>query len=64
MELRYLSAVLATSCEPMGVAGERVVPLTGLGIAEAVGLFCDRVMAVDDTVTVSADERACGRVDL
>ena len=48
--------VLATSREPLGVAGERVVPLTGLGTAEAVGLFCDRVMAVDDTVTVSADD--------
>ena len=48
--------VLATSREPLGVAGERVVPLTGLDTAEAVGLFCDRVMAVDDTMRLSGDD--------
>jgi predicted ATPase len=47
-------AVLATSREPLGVAGERVVPMTGLGITGAVALFCDRVAAVDDTVRLSA----------
>jgi predicted ATPase len=49
--------VLATSREPLGVAGERVVPLTGLGTADAVDLFCERVVAVDDTVTLSADDQ-------
>jgi predicted ATPase/class 3 adenylate cyclase len=49
--------VLATSREPLGVAGERVVPLTGLVTADAVGLFCDRVAAVDDTVTLSDDDQ-------
>ena len=48
--------VLATSRQPLGVAGERVVPLAGLGTADAVDLFCDRVMAVDDTVTLSAED--------
>ena len=56
--------VLATSREPLGVAGERVVPLAGLGTADAVGLFCDRVVAVDDTVALSVDDHARGRVDL
>ena len=35
--------VLATSREPLGVAGERVLPLSGLETAYAVGLFRDRV---------------------
>jgi predicted ATPase/class 3 adenylate cyclase len=46
--------VLATSREPLGVDGERVVPLSGLGIADAVDMFRDRVSSVDDTVTLSA----------
>jgi predicted ATPase/class 3 adenylate cyclase len=50
--------VLATSREPLGVEGERVVPLSGLGIADAVDLFCDRVSAVDDTVTFSTEDHA------
>jgi predicted ATPase/class 3 adenylate cyclase len=50
--------VLATSREPLRVAGERVVPLTGLATADAVALFCDRVVAVDDTVTLSADDHS------
>jgi predicted ATPase/class 3 adenylate cyclase len=51
--------VLATSRESLGIDGERVVPLSGLGTADAVDLFCDRVSAVDDTVTLSAhDQRA------
>jgi predicted ATPase/class 3 adenylate cyclase len=48
--------VLATSREPLGVAGERVVPLAGLDTADAVDLFCDRAMAVDDTLTLSPDD--------
>jgi predicted ATPase/class 3 adenylate cyclase len=49
--------VLATSREPLGVAGERVVPLAGLDTADAVGLFCDRALAVDDTLALSADDQ-------
>jgi predicted ATPase len=48
--------VLATSREPLGVPGERVVPLAGLDTPDAVALFGDRVSAVDDTVTLSADD--------
>jgi predicted ATPase/class 3 adenylate cyclase len=48
--------VLATSREPLGVAGERVVPLAGLATADAMSLFRDRVVAVDDTVTLSDDD--------
>jgi predicted ATPase/class 3 adenylate cyclase len=60
--------VLATSREPLGVAGERVLPLMGLAASDAVGLFRDRMAAVDDTVRLSADdERAvvaiCEQVD-
>jgi predicted ATPase len=50
--------VLATSREPLGVAGERVVPVAGLGTADAVDLFCDRVSAADDTVVFSAEDDA------
>jgi predicted ATPase/class 3 adenylate cyclase len=48
--------ILATSREPLGVDGERVVPLSGLGIADAVDLFCDRVSAADDTATFSTED--------
>jgi predicted ATPase len=49
--------ILATSREPLGVAGERVVPLAGLATADAIDLFRDRVAAVDDTVMLSADDK-------
>jgi predicted ATPase len=49
--------MLATSREPLGVAGERVVPLAGLDTADAVDLFCDRAVAVDETLTLSADDQ-------
>jgi predicted ATPase/class 3 adenylate cyclase len=48
--------VLATSREPLGVAGERVFPLAGLGTADAVDLFFDRASAVDDTVNLSGED--------
>jgi predicted ATPase len=48
--------VMATSREPLGVEGERVVPLAGLDSADAVDLFCDRVSAVDDTVSFSGED--------
>jgi predicted ATPase/class 3 adenylate cyclase len=50
--------VLATSREPLGVDGERVVPVAGLGVADATDLFYDRVSAADDTVTLSGDDHA------
>jgi predicted ATPase/class 3 adenylate cyclase len=48
--------VLATSREPLGVDGERIVPVAGLGPADAVDLFYDRVSAADDTVALSAED--------
>jgi predicted ATPase/class 3 adenylate cyclase len=50
--------VLATSREPLGVNGERVVPVSGLGAPDAVDLFCARASAVDDTVAFSAEDHA------
>jgi predicted ATPase/class 3 adenylate cyclase len=50
--------MLATSREPLGIAGERVFPLTGLGTADAVDLFFDRASAVDDTVNLSSEDHA------
>jgi predicted ATPase len=48
--------ILATSREPLGIAGERVFPLTGLGTADAVDLFRDRASAVDDTLNLSGED--------
>jgi predicted ATPase/class 3 adenylate cyclase len=48
--------VLATSREPLGVAGERVVPVARMDAADAVDLFCDRAVAVDDTLALSGDD--------
>jgi predicted ATPase/class 3 adenylate cyclase len=45
--------VLATSREPLGADGERVVPVAGLDPSDAVALFCDRALAVDDTLQFS-----------
>jgi predicted ATPase len=50
--------VLATSREPLGVDGERVVPLSGLDTADAADLFCDRASATDDTLAFTADDQA------
>jgi predicted ATPase/class 3 adenylate cyclase len=50
--------VLATSREPLGVDGERVMPVAGLGAADATDLFYDRVSAADDTVTLSGEDHA------
>jgi predicted ATPase len=60
--------VLATSREPLGVAGERVVPVPSLATSDAVELFCDRAAAADETLVFSAAERAsiaqvCERLD-
>jgi predicted ATPase len=60
--------VLATSREPLGFAGERVVPVPALEGEDAVGLFCDRAAAFDASVAFRADDRAiigaiCARLD-
>ena len=60
--------VLATSREPLGVAGERVTAVPSLPIADAVELFCDRARAADDTVRfdrkeLDAVEAICRRLD-
>ena len=60
--------VLATSREPLGVAGERVVPVASLGGPDASGLFCDRARASDASLTFSATDletidRICVRLD-
>jgi predicted ATPase/class 3 adenylate cyclase len=61
--------VLATSREPLGVAGERVVGVRSLDPAlEAVELFCDRAEAADSDFSPSAAdleiiERICARLD-
>lgn len=60
--------VLATSREPLGVVGERVVPVASLALPDAVALFRDRANAADDTFTVSGDDAElidaiCARLD-
>ena len=60
--------ILATSREPLGVSGERVVPVRPLATRPAVDLFCDRARAADAGVEHSAAEldliaTICDRVD-
>jgi predicted ATPase/class 3 adenylate cyclase len=60
--------VLATSREPLGVAGERVAAVPSLPVADAVELFCDRARAADDTIRfdsreLDAVEAICRRLD-
>ena len=60
--------VLATSREPLGVSGERVVPIASLDPLDAVSLFIDRATAADDSTEVSAGDRVtiveiCRRLD-
>jgi class 3 adenylate cyclase len=50
------SVVLATSREPLAVAGERVVPVSSLPGHAAVDLFTDRARAVDPSFAV--DDRS------
>jgi predicted ATPase/class 3 adenylate cyclase len=67
-------AVLATSQEPLGLAGERIIPLRPLPVdgderlSEAVRLFCDRATGVLGRFEPDADDLAlvddiCRRVD-
>jgi predicted ATPase len=61
-------AVLATSREPLGVAGEHTVALRSLGTASAVRLFTERAVAVDSSFVLgdadlSTVEHLCRRLD-
>jgi predicted ATPase/class 3 adenylate cyclase len=60
--------VLATSREPLGLSGERVVPVPPLEPHDGIELFCDRAVAVDASVAFSEDDRTtigaiCARLD-
>jgi predicted ATPase len=39
--------IVATSREPLGVAGEKVMPVASLEALDAVELFCDRASLAD-----------------
>jgi predicted ATPase/class 3 adenylate cyclase len=60
--------VLATSREPLGVAGEQVIPVPSLEAGSAVELFSDRAHAADASLEFGADDREviteiCERLD-
>jgi predicted ATPase/class 3 adenylate cyclase len=60
--------VIATSREPLGLAGEQVVPVPSLGMPDAVELFCDRAALADASLLFSAQDREvigeiCHRLD-
>jgi predicted ATPase/class 3 adenylate cyclase len=60
--------ILATSREPLGVPGERVVAVPSLGPADAVSLFCNRAEAANETVrfddaNLAAVTELCARLD-
>ena len=60
--------VLATSREPLGVPGERVVAVESLPLPDAVELFRERAAAADDSFPVSDGdleqvEAICARLD-
>ncbi len=59
--------VLATSREPLGVPGERVVRVPSLGPVDGVELFVDRAAAVDSDFELERDrgavEAICRRLD-
>ncbi len=60
--------ILATSREPLGVPGERVVAVPSLGPADAVSLFCNRAEAANETVRfddadLAAVTELCARLD-
>jgi predicted ATPase/class 3 adenylate cyclase len=50
------TTVLATSREPLGVSGERVVPVARLDSSDAAALFRDRALAVDDSLKFSESD--------
>ncbi len=60
--------ILATSREPLNVAGERVLRLSSLGSGDAVALFAERAQAVNpkfrvDDANRAAVEDLCNRLD-
>ncbi len=60
--------VIATSREPLGVSGEALFPIGGLGADAAVALFADRGSAVRASFTIDADTgpvvaELCRRLD-
>ena len=60
--------MLATSREPLGVPGERVIPIPSLSVDAGIDLFCDRARAADETVTFTHKDRIaiaaiCSRLD-
>lgn len=60
--------VLATSREPLGLVGERVVPVASLDVADAAELFRSRALAADDSLRFTVDDSAmidaiCQRLD-
>ena len=44
------TTVLATSREPLGVSGERVVSVASLSSSDGIELFCDRASAADEAL--------------
>ena len=59
-----LVTVLATSREPLGVSGERVVPIASLDAAEAGELFRDRAAGRGRVARVQPGRAGCRRADL
>ncbi|HLK42263.1 MAG TPA: AAA family ATPase, partial [Thermoleophilia bacterium] len=62
------ATIVATSREPLGLEGEQVVPVPSLATADAVELFCDRAVAIDESLRFGTDDRAmiaavCNRLD-
>jgi non-specific serine/threonine protein kinase len=61
--------IVATSREPLGIAGERIRPVLPLEIAtEAVALFADRATAVEPSFAIDAEsapavDEICRRLD-
>jgi predicted ATPase len=60
--------VLATSREPLGLSGERVVPVPPLEPHDGIALFCDRTAALDASAAFSKEDRntigaICARLD-
>ncbi len=60
--------VLATSREPLGLVGERVIPLESLATRDGVELFRDRAAMADESLVFSEQDgdliaRVCERLD-
>ena len=62
------TTVLATSREPLGVPGERVVSVASLTSSDGIDLFCDRASAADEALLFAGDDLTtvasiCERLD-